>query len=76
MLQKKATARARRAVVMLFVMNLKLALEYMTPRPSAGFSCRKQHQASKVKKKRTVTRARSATAVLIMPTIVIPDQRT
>ena len=48
MLQKKATARARRAVVMLFVMNLKLALEYMTPRPSAGFFCRKQHQASKV----------------------------
>ena len=46
--QKKATARARRAVVMLFVMNLKLALEYMTPRPSAGFYCRKQHQASKV----------------------------
>ena len=51
MLQEKATARARRAVVMLFVMNLKLALEYMTPRLSAGFSCRKQHQASKVKKK-------------------------
>ena len=39
-LQKKATARARRAVVMLFVMNLKLALEYITPRLSAGFYCR------------------------------------
>ena len=52
MLQKKATARARRAVVMLFVMNLKLALEYITPRLSAGFYCRWQHQASKVEKKK------------------------